>query len=156
MVAPATSFLALQLDAYARGWQDDRHVDALAAGELESRLKTALALFDHVRRIDHDMTHAAAAGNGTWDAASTERLFAFYREWEAPTARIAARIGQLEAAGARVDGAAAFKRATLQARSVLNTSIEQLERSARDARAGNVRPWAEIRDELRRQADAGR
>jgi hypothetical protein len=155
MVAACTEYLRHQLDGYGRGWDSDR-AQVIAVWELEARLKTALALFEHVRRLDQQMSRELATSGSAWTREAAEYLLTFYRDWEAPTAQIATRIAELQAGGARIESSDEFKRATLEARSVLNVSIEQLERSARDARQGKLRPLAEIRDELRRQADAGR
>jgi hypothetical protein len=155
MVAPTTEYLHHQLTGYSRGWESDRAA-VLAAWELEARLKTALALFDHVRRLDEQMTAQLVAAGTTWTPESAEWLMAFYRDWERPTSQIAKRIAELQAQGQPVEGADEFRAATLRARSTLNISLEKLERSVREADEGKLRPLGEIRDELRRRADAER
>lgn len=155
MVASTTQYLRHQLAGYSRGWESDR-ATALAAWELEARLKTALALFDHVRRLDEQMTAELVAAGTTWTPELAEQLMTFYREWERPTTEIARRIADLQAKGQPVEGADEFRAAALRARSTLNISLEKLERSVREADQGKLRPLGEIRDELRRQADAGR
>ena len=155
MVAATTEYLRHQLTGYARGWESDR-ATAVAVWELEARLKTALALFDHVRRLDEQMTADLVAAGTTWTPESAEQLLALYREWERPTPEIAKRIADLQAKGHGVEGADEFRAATLRARSTLDVSLEKLEHSVRDADEGKLRPLGEIRDELRRRADAGR
>jgi len=123
---------------------------------LEARLNTALALFDHVRRIDQQRTAELAASGKCWTRESAAALAELYREWEAPSKMIAEQIASLEASGGLVKGAEAFKQAVLEARSVLDISLDRLEQSARQARAGRLRSVGDIRDELRRQADSGR
>jgi hypothetical protein len=153
MVATTKQYLRHQLTGYSEGWESDRAA-ALAVWELEARLKTALALFDHVRRLDEQMTAELIATGATWTSESAEQLMAFYREWERPTPQIAKQISQLQSEGHRVEGADEFRAATLYARSNLNISLEKLERSVREADEGKLRPLGEIRDELRRRADA--
>ena len=155
MVAATTEYLQHQLAGYSRAWASDR-ASALSSWDLEARLQTALTLFEHVRRLDEQMTAEIGSTGTSWTPESAEQLVSFYRDWERPTRRIAERIAELQARGIQVEGTDEFRAATLRARSTLNTSLEKLERSARDANEGKLRPLGEIRDELRRQADAGR
>jgi hypothetical protein len=155
MVAATTVYLQHQLAGYSRAWESDR-ASALANWDLEARIRTALTLFEHVRRLDEQMTADIGSAGTSWTPQSAEQLLSFYRDWERPTRQIAERIAELQAKGVRVEGGDDFRVATLHARSTLNTSLEKLERSARDADEGKLRPLGEIRDELRRQADAGR
>jgi len=155
MVAATEEFLHHQLSGYARAWESDR-ASALAAWDLEARLRTALTLFEHVRRLDEQMTADIVAARSSWTPDSAAKLLAFYREWERSIFQIAKRIAELQFEGHQVEGADDFKTATLHARSALNTSLEKLERSVREADEGKLRPLGEIRDELRRRADAGR
>jgi hypothetical protein len=155
MVAATEQFLQHELSGYARAWENDR-ATALAVWDLEARLRTALTLFEHVRRLDEQMTADIVAAGTTWTHEAAEKLLAFYREWERPTSQIAWRIAELQANGHHVDGADEFRAATLRARGTLNISLEKLERSVREADEGKLRPLGEIRDELRRRADANR
>lgn len=155
MVAATSEYLRHQLAGYAQGWTSNLP-ESLAAWELEARLNTALALFDHVRRIDQQRTAELSASGQTWTRESAADLTELYREWEVPTMIIAEQLASLEASGATVKGAEAFKQAVLVARSILDISLDRLEQSARQARDGRLRSVGEIRDELRRQVDAGR
>jgi hypothetical protein len=151
MVAATSEYLRHQLAGYAEGWKSDLR-GSLAAWELEARLRTALALFDHVRRIDQQRTAELSAREETWTRESSAALTELYREWEAPSTMIAEQIASPQASGASVKGAEEFKQAVLQARAVLDVSLDGLEQSARQAREGRLRSVWEIRDELRRQA----
>jgi hypothetical protein len=155
MVAATAEFLQHELSGYARAWENDR-ASALAVWDLEARLRTALTLFEHVRRLDEQMTADIVAAGTTWTHESAGKLLSFYREWEGPTSQVARRIAELQAQGHHVAGADEFRAATLRARSTLNISLEKLERSVREADEGKLRPLGEIRDELRRRADADR
>jgi hypothetical protein len=155
MVAATSDYLRLQLAGYAEAWKSDRQT-WLEAWELEARLKTALALFDHVRRIDQQRTAELSAGGEPWTRESAAALTALYRDWEAPSATIAEQIASLQSKGVSVKGAEEFQQAVLLARTVLDVALDRLEQSARQAREGRLRSVGEIRDELRRQADAGR
>jgi hypothetical protein len=155
MVAATSDYLRHQLAGYAQGWNSDRH-ESLATWELEARLKTALALFEHVRRFDQQRTSELSASGGTWTRESAEALIELYRDWEAPSATIADQIAALESKGLVVQGAEEFKQAVLQARAALGISLDRLDHSARPARDGKLRTVGEIRNEPRRQADAGR
>jgi len=155
MSGATTHFLSDQLDAYTESWQRD-HADALACWELEARLEIAVALFHAIQRIDAEMSRQLAASGLTWDRPAAERLLHFYRLWEAPSAQISRRIGELRTKGFAVNGEDAFRRAVLEARSTLGISLDRLEHSARQAREGTLRPLGEIRDELRHQPDTRR
>jgi hypothetical protein len=155
MVAATSDYLRHQLAGYAQGWKSDRR-ESLSAWELEARLKTALALFDHVRRIDQQRTAELSVSGETWAHDSAAALTELYRDWETPSQMIAEQIESLQASGASVEGAEEFKQAVLLARAVLDVSLDRLEHSARQSREGKLRSVGEIRDELRRQADAKR
>jgi hypothetical protein len=76
-------------------------------------------------------------------------LLGLYRAWESPAASLARRIDELQAEGHVIPGGDDFHRAVLQARATLAISLDRLERSARQARAGSLRSMGEIREELR-------
>ena len=151
MVAATSEYLRHQLAGYAEGWKSDLR-GSLAARELEARLRTALALFDHIWRIDQQRTAERTATGETWTRESSAALTELYREWETPSTVIAEQIASVQASGASVKGVEEFKQAVLQARAVLDVSLDGLEQSARQAREGRLRSVGEIRDELRRQA----
>jgi hypothetical protein len=155
MVATASDYLRHQLAGYAQGWKSDLR-ESLASWELEARLNTALALVDHVRRIDQQRTAELSASGTTWTRESAAELTELYRDWEAPSKMIAEQIESVQASGATVNEAEAFKQAVLYARSILDVSLDRLKHSALQAREGSRRSVGEIRDELRRQADPGR
>lgn len=152
MSGATTHFLSDQLDAYTESWQRD-HADALACWELESRLEIALTLFHVIQRIDQEMSQHFAASGLNWDPTAADELLKFYRTWEAPSTQIAGRISERGAKGFVVNGADAFRRATLEARSALGISLDRIEHSARQAREGKLRPLGEVRNELRGQSD---
>lgn len=147
MSGTTTQFLEDQLAAYSRSLGRD-HGDVLESWEIEARINIALALFDAVARVDHEMAAEAASAQAPWDDARVQRIKGLYQAWESPANELMRRARALQSTGTAVSGTDDLARAVLQARGVLNISLQRLAESSRQIRAGKWRALGEVRDEL--------
>jgi len=146
-------FLDAQIDAYARSLEST-DLNALDCWDLHLRLRVAVALHSAISELDERLAAEVLASRLPYDRAVSERLRKLYADWERPSTRIVPRLKELWGKGCQVQSGDDFKNAVLDARSMLALSLDQLDESARQLKAGMRRSMAEVVDGVRRRMGA--
>jgi hypothetical protein len=146
-------FLAAQIDAYARSIEET-DPGAFECWDLHFRLRVGVTLHAAIAELDERLAAEALAGQLPYDRTVSERIRKLYADWERPSARMVPRLKELWSKGCQVETGDEFKSAVLDARSMLTLSLDQLDESARQLKAGMRRSMAEVVDGVRRRMGA--
>lgn len=146
-------FLRALTDGFVSAAEHDS-VATLEPWELELRFSNAVMIYEAIVGFDERVAQEVLAGEIADDRAIADGIRKLYADWERQSSPLVARLKLAEAAGEKLQGAEAFKEAVLDARSVLSLSLDQLDESVRQLRAGEKRSMGEVVDAIRRRVGA--
>lgn len=151
-----TSIVGRQLSLYeeqSESWQRD-YVEAEQCKDLEDIIAFGTFVYDRIKHIDAEWSNEMDAAGQVPDEADALAVWNLYANWSRKTEANLKLVGTMEAKGYHVEGVDRYRDAYRDAQLVTSVSIDRFRLSLRHQGEGRTRPLGELRDELRRRADA--